>query len=179
MKYFYLVFQTPVGHSSQFYRGELHPMSKAVLEPIQTDLASKLSLMTGNSFTKDHILPISIMKLSMDVVQDRWPEDFTNKTLLGAINESILEVDPLDLYKTSQQKDEYSACVAEIHRNIQKYSKVFKDTSNWSKTYRLDCIFSIIYASFLLEWNSHDLPDTRFFWDIAVKIKEKYPVLFD
>src|ERR1039457_59951 len=76
MKYYHIVFSTPFGFGTLFYRGEEHPLMPNAYQQRTGSLASQCSLKMGNFVAPEAIAYISLHELPLEVAMARWPEDF-------------------------------------------------------------------------------------------------------
>jgi hypothetical protein len=82
MKYYHIVFSTPFGFGTLFYRGEGHPLMPNAYQQRTGSLASQCSLKMGNFVAPEAIAYISLHELPLEVAMARWPEDFKEDSVV-------------------------------------------------------------------------------------------------
>jgi hypothetical protein len=78
--YYHIVFNTPFGPGTFFYKGEQHPLMPNVYQQRTGSLASQFSLKTGSFVAPEAIEYIALHELPIEVAKARWPEDFKNES---------------------------------------------------------------------------------------------------
>ena len=76
MNYFHVIFSSPFGFNTFFYRGEQHPLMPDVYNERTKKLAMQISLMAGRPISNEEIAYIALHELPIEVAKARWPEDF-------------------------------------------------------------------------------------------------------
>jgi hypothetical protein len=81
MTYYHIVFSSPLGFNTFFYRGKEHPLMPEVYLERTKKLATQISLKSGQIIPDEAIAYISIHELPIEVAKARWPEDFKDANL--------------------------------------------------------------------------------------------------
>ena len=76
--YYYISIWSPVGVGGYFYRDTKHPLDPNTMANHILSLSRRLSLTTKELVPPESIAYISLHELPVEVVKERWPEDFEN-----------------------------------------------------------------------------------------------------
>lgn len=72
-RYYYLIIAAPGGNTAMFFEGPDHPLTKRVWTDIQTQIARKLSLATGQVLPAEAVVLTNCMEVDEAVFLSHFP----------------------------------------------------------------------------------------------------------